>query len=194
MATFPLHRPLTLLAMLGAVVLLVVTWSKVATTITNVQPIAPPKIQPTAIVWANRVFSDPGSLRRWLHRRGLSYAAWSSKHPEQAAILEHRPVAHPAHTKARAKVKAQAKGTPRPAQHVPAAQRPRSSIGGHIVRNVVFTLLLLLALVLAFAAASPAALRRRFPTLAYRVARYRGAMGAAATAIVLGIAVSVGLS
>jgi hypothetical protein len=181
-ATFPLHRPLTLLAMLGAVVLLVLTWSKVVSTISNPRAVAP-KAQPSAIVWADRVFASPASLRRWLHSRGMTYGVWSRHHPRQAAILEHRPLPQPAKTK------------PKPAEPV-ASPPPRatSATRGSGVRDVVLTLLLLVALVLAAAAALPAPLRRRFPALAFRVAHYRGAIAAAAAAIVLGIAVSVGLS
>jgi hypothetical protein len=182
------HRLITLLAILGAAGLLVLTWSKVVATLANIKPIEPPKSHVSSIVWADRVFENPAALRRWLRGRGQSYEAWSTHHPRQAAIIEHRPV--PAQAAAAPKPKKRA------ASRITAAW-PQTASTAHrdaVIRDAAFAVLLVLALVLAAAAALPAPLRRRYPALAFRVAHHRGAFGAGAAAIVLGLAVSVGLS
>src|SRR6266498_2690336 len=53
-------------------------------------PPPPPALREHSIVWADRVFTNPKALRRWLHVRGQRYAVWARKHPSQAASLEHR--------------------------------------------------------------------------------------------------------
>lgn len=188
MATYPLHRPLTLLVALGAVALLVVTWSKVVTTISSAQPVQSSS-HPTAIIWDDRVFQDPATLARWLRSKGTSYLEWSRRHPRPAAIIEHRPLPPVPAKTTPAKTEPVKRASP-----APAVAATSSTGRGAITRDAVFTLLLLLALVLSAAAALPAPLRRRFPALTFRIAQYRGAFAASAAAIVLGIAVGVGLS
>lgn len=181
-----MHRLSMPVALLGAVALLVFTWSQVVKTLTNAKPIEPGASHVSSIVWADRVFESPASLSRWLRDHGGSYETWSAHHPQQAAIIEHRRV--PARPAAATKPK-----TKPPSGR--AAERSKAiSNAGAYIRDVAFTLLLLLALVLAAAAALPAPLRRRYPVLAFRVAHHRGAFAAGATAIFLGLAVSVGLS
>jgi hypothetical protein len=190
---YALRRPLTLLGSFVALALLVVTWGSVIRTLQNVEPV-PQAVRPTAIVWAGRVFANPAALGRWLRSRGATYRAWRAAHPAPAAILEHRPpprVAKPSPPK------------PRPVPHVakPPAPAPKPhaapatpSAQAAIVRAVVCSLLLLLAAALAAAALQPAALRRRFPELAARIWNYRTGLATASVAIVLGLAVAVGLS
>lgn len=52
----------------------------------------PPTAQPTALVWAGRVFVDSASLDRWLHARGSSYEVWATRHPRLAWTTEPKPV------------------------------------------------------------------------------------------------------
>jgi hypothetical protein len=51
----------------------------------------PGQIQPSAIVWDNRVFSSRAVLASWLTSRGASYHQWARLHQLDAAIVEHRP-------------------------------------------------------------------------------------------------------
>lgn len=44
----------------------------------------PPPLRPTAIVWADRVFTSKADLASWLRARGGSYRAWAQRHPALA--------------------------------------------------------------------------------------------------------------
>jgi hypothetical protein len=54
------------------------------------EPLPATSLQPHGIVWADRVFTQPAELRRWLRARGERYKVWAKHHPLQAATLEHR--------------------------------------------------------------------------------------------------------
>jgi hypothetical protein len=41
----------------------------------------PPVAQPTALVWADRVFAGGHDLDAWLRSRGSSYEQWAARHP-----------------------------------------------------------------------------------------------------------------
>jgi hypothetical protein len=47
----------------------------------------PVKTKPQALVWADRVFTEPGPFSHWLRSRDRSYAAWARKHQKAALIL-----------------------------------------------------------------------------------------------------------
>jgi hypothetical protein len=186
-AQHSLHRLLSLLLVLGAILLLVLTWAKVVQTISSAKP-PPPAARPTAIVWGDRVFQDPTSLRRWLRSRGNTYRSWRARHPNQAAILEHRPIPT-------APTRAAQPHTGKVRRRTESDRRPTvGGTHGAVIRSVALTILLLLAAVLASAAALPAPFRRRFPRLADRAWPHRSAFAAAAAAILLGVAVGIGLS
>jgi hypothetical protein len=78
------------LAAVVAVAVVAVVWVQVALVLDKPLRQSASTLQPTAVVWGNRVFSDVRSLRRWLMSRGESYSAWSRTHPQARAILEHR--------------------------------------------------------------------------------------------------------
>lgn len=50
-------------------------------------------IEPTAFVWADRVFSSKGAFDGWLRSRGSTYVQWATRHPAAAATVERRTVA-----------------------------------------------------------------------------------------------------
>jgi hypothetical protein len=47
----------------------------------------PVKAKPRAVVWSDRVFTEPGPFSHWLRSRDKSYAAWARKHQRAALIL-----------------------------------------------------------------------------------------------------------
>jgi hypothetical protein len=47
----------------------------------------PVRTKPQALVWADRVFTEPGPFSHWLRSRDRSYAAWARKHQKAALIL-----------------------------------------------------------------------------------------------------------
>jgi hypothetical protein len=50
-------------------------------------------IEPTAFVWADRVFSSKRVFDSWLRSRGSTYVQWATRHPAAAATVERRSVA-----------------------------------------------------------------------------------------------------
>jgi hypothetical protein len=50
-------------------------------------------IEPTAFVWADRVFSSKPAFDSWLRSRGSTYVQWATRHPAAAATVERRNVA-----------------------------------------------------------------------------------------------------
>jgi len=47
----------------------------------------PVRTKPHAVVWADRVFVEPGPFSHWLRSRDKSYAVWARKHQRAALIL-----------------------------------------------------------------------------------------------------------
>lgn len=178
-----LRRSWSLALVLVGLAALVGSWTLVVRTLREARPI-PSSIRPSAIVWGDRTFADVQSFRRWLRERGASYERWARLHPDKAAVLEHRSL--PARgqrgpTAPRAALPQRAHRPP------PAAVSLRG--GGSIVRSVVVALLLGFATVLLACALLPAPFRRRYPRLTERIWPYRGALGVAGAAIVLGVAI-----
>jgi len=58
---------------------------------------SPEALQPTAVVWADRVFANRHQFDVWLTSRGSSYETWASRHPGVAQRLDRsrRSVASP---------------------------------------------------------------------------------------------------
>src|SRR5438128_2249219 len=54
------------------------------------------RVQPTSIVWANRIFATRADLARWLRSRGASYDTWALQHPAVAAASGSSPQAESA--------------------------------------------------------------------------------------------------
>jgi hypothetical protein len=78
-------------------------WLNAIRTLTNPVKLPPPVGSPQSLVWSGRVFTNRASLEAWLKHRGFSYEAWSRKHAEAAAVVEHRPVVVAPHASAAAK-------------------------------------------------------------------------------------------
>jgi hypothetical protein len=51
----------------------------------------PETVQPTAVVWADRVFATRHQFDVWLTDRGASYETWASRHPGVAQRLDRTP-------------------------------------------------------------------------------------------------------
>ena len=47
----------------------------------------PVRTKPQSLVWADRVFTEPGPFSRWLRSRDRSYAVWARKHQKAALVL-----------------------------------------------------------------------------------------------------------
>jgi hypothetical protein len=47
----------------------------------------PVKAKPQALVWADRVFTEPAPFARWLRSRDRSYDAWARRHQKAALRL-----------------------------------------------------------------------------------------------------------
>src|SRR5438477_5986599 len=43
------------------------------------------RLQPTSVLWANRIFATRADLARWLRSKGASYETWALSHPRLAA-------------------------------------------------------------------------------------------------------------
>jgi hypothetical protein len=74
-----------ILAVAAAPVAAAILWTRA-----QPDPVPATSLQPRGIVWADRVFTQPAELRRWLRARGERYKVWAKHHPVQAATLEHR--------------------------------------------------------------------------------------------------------
>jgi hypothetical protein len=62
-----------------------VPWLYVAYALQHTGPPIVSSQQPTAVVWAGRVFPTQHDLAAWLRSRGASYDAWVAAHPDAAA-------------------------------------------------------------------------------------------------------------
>jgi hypothetical protein len=75
-------------AIVVALLLAAVPWVVVAWKLEHAKPVAAPSVQPSAIVWADRVFTSSHALKVWLRDHGVSYNAWVAAHPRSAAIID----------------------------------------------------------------------------------------------------------
>jgi hypothetical protein len=83
--------PAAVLALGGVLALAAAIWLQVVHTIRHPKPIpvsVPPRVN--GIVWGHRVFLDARTLRSALSARGVSYEAWTRKHPAAKKILRRR--------------------------------------------------------------------------------------------------------
>jgi hypothetical protein len=80
-------------ALIGSALMAVaVPWAYVVWKVQHARPaVQSDGLQPTAVVWAGRVFPSEADLGRWLRSRGSSLEAWRAAHPGGAAVLGHRP-------------------------------------------------------------------------------------------------------
>jgi hypothetical protein len=190
-----LRRSFALFLLAAALVVVALSWSRVAQTIFDAKPV-PVTGRATAVVWGDRVFGSRTKLAAWLHARGASYQGWSRKHRVASAVIEHRPVkpaprpaaARPAHVAPR----------PHPVQKVAAAKQTAPATarpsGGSALRQILVALIILLAAVCAWGALLPSVFRERFPKLAFSVGRYRELFLTGAVALVVGLVVGVALN
>ena len=174
-------------------------WVNAIKTLTNPVKVPPPIGSPQSLVWNHRVFTTRASLDAYLRHRGYSYVAWARKHPEAAAVVEHRPVVVTAPSpaaKAKAKAKAKAahaqatattatKETSRKVESAPAAKRsaPPPS-GGSNEKRSLSALGWLIALLLGALALAPARWLARFRVLRAGPS-FRTYSGAAAATIIV---------
>jgi hypothetical protein len=219
---FQLHRPVAFLLLATALGAVALSWTRVVQTIYDAKPV-PVLGRATSVVWGDRVFGSRAELARWLRSRGVSYDAWSKKHPLASAVVEHRRVkraarsaparkAHPAPRPASAR---KAHAAPRPASarkaqpgprthlasgqaHKAAAEQPVAAAaapsGDSLLRRVLVAMFVLLAAACAWAAALPTVLRHRFPSLAWSVGRYRELFLTGAVALLVGLVIGVAMN
>ena len=188
-----MFRPLATLLVLGAFAVAVLTWLKVAQTLNDI-PQPTRNAQPSAVVWAGRVFKTPSELGRWLRSHGSDYRTWARRHPLDASALERRPAPAPAR---RRQPKEASAAKPKPPAAAPKATAPaasRTTTTTHLVRVAALAILLLAALACACAALLPVPLRRRYPELTERIWPHRDLFGAGAAALLLGIAIGMMLN
>jgi hypothetical protein len=172
--------------------MMVFVWLQVARTLKAAKP-APVTAQPTSLVWGNRVFQTQAQLKRWVEGRGLSYTTWAAQHQGAVAVIEHRPVIQPPAAQAeRKEAKApdkEAKALAAKPRKVPApvAVSHESSNNG-LLTGIGWTL----ALLLGAAAFVPRRYVVRVSEREFGV-EHRFTVGAAALAVVLGLAVASAL-
>ena len=189
--------------MIGAALLvaaLVICWGLFVRTLRDATPVPGPHRAAASVIWGDRVFSSPAQLRRWLRSRGPSYVGWSVRHPQAAAVLEHKKLkvtAAPRTTRPH-KTTQQHATTPSKRQAAPALPTVRHAANvSHsqttgstwLLRLVTFTLLAL-AIVCIYVSLLPIALRVRYPALVRTVAPFREALFAAAVAVMVGLLIS----
>ena len=193
-----LHRPIAFLLLATALGAVALTWTRVVQTISDAKPV-PAGGRATSVVWGDRVFGSRADLAHWLRSRGVSYDAWSKKHPVAGAVVEHRRVKRAARSAPARK----AQPAPRPAssqvhqgaaateQTRPAAAAPS---GDSLFRRLLVAMLVLLAAACAWGAAFPTVFRHRFPSLAWSVGRYRELFLTGAVALVVGLVIGVAMN
>src|ERR1043165_7137941 len=76
-----------------ALLLAAVPWIVVAWKLEHAKPVAAPSVQPSAIVWADRVFTSSHALRVGLRAHGVSYTAEAAPPPRSAATIAPKPAA-----------------------------------------------------------------------------------------------------
>ena len=188
--------------MIGAALLvaaLVICWGLFVRTLRDATPVPGPHRAAASVIWGDRVFSSPAQLRRWLRSRGPSYAGWSVRHPQAAAVLEHKKftVTAAAPTTQPHKTAQQHTTTPSKRQAAPtvttvrnAASVSRLTSGSTwLLRLVTFTLLAL-SIACIYVSLLPIALRVRYPALVRTIAPFREALFAAAVAVMVGLLIS----
>jgi hypothetical protein len=80
---------LGVLAVLASAVAAVVVLTSIVRTF-NAPPVQPSPLKPSAVVWADRVFSRDRSLAHWLGARGHNYSTWAKRHPAASRVFEKR--------------------------------------------------------------------------------------------------------
>lgn len=71
----------------AALTAIAIPWYLVARTLQTATPV-PSTVVATSVIWADRVFPARGALAHWLHRRGVAYSVWASRHPPAAARIK----------------------------------------------------------------------------------------------------------
>ena len=57
-------------------------------TLRHVKPVRSEVPPVSAIVWGDRVFFGPGSMKHWLKVRGVAYSVWAERHPPADNLLQ----------------------------------------------------------------------------------------------------------
>jgi hypothetical protein len=83
--TKSISRPLLWLLV---IVVVAVPWVAVVRQIRNARPAPVSAIQPTAVIWADRVFTSRSALDLWLRSRGASYVGWARAHRGASRVFE----------------------------------------------------------------------------------------------------------
>jgi hypothetical protein len=60
----------------------------IARTLRHVQPVRSTRPPVSAVVWGDRVFSNPAGLAHWLRFRGVGYSVWAHRHPPADHVLK----------------------------------------------------------------------------------------------------------
>jgi hypothetical protein len=183
---------LGLLVLVVLVLTMVFVWLQVARTLKSAKP-PPVTAQPASLAWGNRVFQTEAQLKRWVEGRGLSYTTWAAQHQGAVAVIEHRPVIQPPAAQAeRKEAKApdkEAKALAAKPRNVPAPVAvSRGSSNNGLLTGIGWTL----ALLLGAAAFVPRRYVVRVSEREFGV-EHRFTVGAAALAVVLGLAVASAL-
>jgi hypothetical protein len=180
---------------------LAVVWVRVVQTLTAPSN-APRAIgQPGALVWDGRVFTSPSQLKAYLGAR--SYARWAARHPTAFGAPAPVAVRHTASTKTKTKTKTTTTKAstptipkPKPVDHHVAVPSP--VITPNTSRSLLGTALVILLALGGIALGASALLPRRLAPISvqrvYAQQDRRTAALAAATAMLLGLAVSFYLS
>jgi hypothetical protein len=179
------HRALLALGLVVGVVAVAMVWGDVVKKIRDVHPVAP-HARPTAIVWADQVFTSRRALERWLRSHGSSYAAWVKQHPASAAVIDPRVRAKQVAVRHK---RAVARRT-----HPVAAPRVRAAAsgGGHLLRWLLVLGSFLVGLVCLLAAAAPRfELGRIAWPAAVRLERYGSFFVATGSAILVGLLIAL---
>ena len=158
---------------------LAVVWVRVVQTLKA--PASGPKTvgQPGALVWDGRVFTTSGQMKRYLKAHGLSYSRWAAQHPT-AFGASPPPVKHATTKKTAAK----------PTAHHVAAPAVSDTKPRSLTSLALTTLLLIIGLGLAASTMLPERLAPERLQRFYAEPDRRVFVFAAATAILLGFAVS----